>query len=132
MTREERNMFRRINRELRSQGRMLRKSRSEYQESVIGRFYCLDTAVNLIDAVHVDLGAWLAHDHVSLAELTNEQLTAQLSDFDLPEAIWVELHLRLGVEGANGIRAANTEMPEAARLRRYLALWNGQPEARIE
>jgi hypothetical protein len=68
-----------------------------------------------------------------VAALTNNELIDELARDDVREALWVEIGLRLGVSGLNGIRpeavpTASTG-DQAARLRRFMALWQGQPEA---
>src|SRR5262245_56477482 len=62
-----------------------------------------------------------------LATLSNRELFEELTltDADLSDSLWVEVGLRLGVPGVNGIRP--TAVPEAAtgapaaRLRRFMA-----------
>jgi hypothetical protein len=63
-----------------------------------------------------------------LAALTNEELVEELAvDADVPDELWVEVGLRLGVEGLHGIRAAAipgvSTGDQAERLRRFMALW---------
>lgn len=59
------------------------------------------------------------HIRTTSAEELLEWLESAAPDID--DDLWCEIAIRLGVEGANGIRAANTWMPEAARLRAYIA-----------
>jgi hypothetical protein len=68
-----------------------------------------------------------------LIEMTNDELIEELAvAAELPDAVWIEIGLRLGVSGLNGIRPEAVEDAgtgsQAARLRRYMALWAGQPE----
>lgn len=63
-----------------------------------------------------------------LPGLSNRELLEELALAELPEELWIEVGLRLGVDhGASH----TTEAPEArgARWRRFAALWTGQPEA---
>ena len=73
-----------------------------------------------------------------LAALSNAELVEELAGHELLTAhdlgaLWVEIGLRLGVEGLQGIRAAAghdvATGEQAARLRRFAELWKGQPEA---
>jgi hypothetical protein len=65
--------------------------------------------------------------------LTNTELVEQLALSDLPEELNVEVALRLGVRGVMGIRPEALPSvgtgAQAARLRRFMALWEAQPEA---
>jgi hypothetical protein len=67
-------------------------------------------------------------------DLTNDELSEELALAELPEELWIEVSLRLGVEESAGIRAAAVSAvrtgDDAARLRRYMELWADQPEAR--
>jgi hypothetical protein len=69
-------------------------------------------------------------EEARLAALTRAELVDEL---EVIEEQWVEVGLRLGVEGLHGIRAAAVADArtgeQAARLRRFAALWKGQPEA---
>jgi hypothetical protein len=62
-----------------------------------------------------------------LAALTNKHLVEELAAVELPEPLWVEIGLRPGVEGMNGIRVAAIHDArtgeQAVRLRRFMTLW---------
>jgi hypothetical protein len=72
-------------------------------------------------------------EEARIAALSNHELLDELERAEVPEELWIEVGLRLGVEGLHGIRsAAVPSVPtgeQAARLRRYAELWTGQPEA---
>jgi hypothetical protein len=77
----------------------------------------------------------LTGEEARLAAMSNNELVEKLTLYEgLDDLLWVEVALRLGVERVHGIRAAavpevNTG-PQAERLRRFMELWQGQPEAR--
>ena len=52
--------------------------------------------------------------------MSAEDLSEELALYDLPDDLWVEITIRLGVEGANGIRVDGPLVDEA-RLRVYVA-----------
>ena len=73
-------------------------------------------------------------DSSDLTALTNDELVELLAvEADMPDELWVEVGLRLGVSGLVGIRpdavAEAGTGDQAARLRRFIDLWAEQPEA---
>jgi hypothetical protein len=74
-----------------------------------------------------------------LEAMTNARLHEVLagalttSEGDPGEELWAEVGFRLGVDGVHGVRVGATEAAGtgrlATRLRRYVELWRGQPEA---
>jgi hypothetical protein len=75
----------------------------------------------------------MSPEETRLAGLSNHDLIEELAEHEPSGELWVEIGLRLGVEGLHGIRSG--AVPEqrtgeqAARLRRFAELWQGQPEA---
>jgi hypothetical protein len=78
-------------------------------------------------------------DAAKLEAMTNQELLDALGDVlgdeDSGEELWAEVGFRLGVEGIQGTRTTTTVAAAtgrlAARLRRYVELWQGQPEAEV-
>ena len=78
-------------------------------------------------------------DAAKLEAMTNQELLDALGDVlgdeVSGEELWAEVGFRLGVEGIQGIRTTTSVAGPtgrlAARLRRYVELWQGQPEAEV-